>query len=212
MKKLITFILFLACFAASQAQSFEYIITPYGPLFSLDILEISENQRDTTISRKGQLDTASVQAVMYGNVRQAYNRIATLEREIDRLYQERNANLRALNAVDINDYFIFERDRVRRSLNGRWAVVFNGQRYICDVENNNGVLRTAANDNSGLPENTLIGVMVPRSRKFFVVNLDADIEENIGENIDVFSSDADTFMGEDSSGNRLVLRIIQQTN
>jgi hypothetical protein len=108
MKKTTTIILFFALAISLKAQSYEYKITPYGSLFSLDILEISENERDTTITRKGQLDTASVQAQMYSEIRQAYNRIARLEASILETWRLRNAYISALNEVSLNNYFAEE--------------------------------------------------------------------------------------------------------
>lgn len=200
MKKIITSILFLACFAALQAQTFDFVITPYGGLFSLDFIEISENGKDTTITRKGQLDTASVVAVEYSEIRQAYNRIARLEASILETWRLRNAHLSALNEVGLNDYFNFERDRIASEFNGNWVVVIDGTLYRCDIENSTRALRIAANDTSGEVENTLVGALVPRSRLYVTFNPAASFETVVGENVEMYSSDGNTYYGEDSNG------------
>jgi hypothetical protein len=156
MKKTTTIILFFALAISLKAQSYEYKITPYGSLFSLDILEISENERDTTITRKGQLDTASVQAQMYSEIRQAYNRIARLEASILETWRLRNAYISALNEVSLNNYFAEEIENVAPQLNGNWIVAINGNVYRCDIENDTRLLRIAANDISGESENTAV--------------------------------------------------------
>jgi hypothetical protein len=51
-------------------------------------------------------------------------------------------------------------------MNGNWLVRSNGTLYNCTISNNNGVLRTNGNDNSGVPENTLIARLVPRSNLY----------------------------------------------
>jgi len=206
MKKTITIILFFAFAIGIQAQSFEYIIPPYGPLFTLDILEISENEKDTTITRKGQLDTASVQAVMYGNVRQSYNRIARLEASILESVRLRNAYLSALNEAGLNDYFATEISRTASEFNGNWVVVIDGAVYRCDVEGDTRVLRIAANDVSGEVENTAVAGIVPRSRIYILLNPQSAFETVTDENVELFSSDGRNYYGNDSTGKVYRLR------
>lgn len=200
MKKIITSILFLACFAAIQAQTFDFVITPYNGFFSRDFIEVSENGKDTTITRKGQLDTASIVAVEYGEIRQAYNRIARLEASILETWRLRNAHIAALNAVGLNDYFATEIARVAPELDGNWIVVIDGSVYRCDIENASRALRIAANDTSGEAENTVVGALIPRSRLYIDINPTANFETVVGENVTLFSSDGSTYYGQDSNG------------
>lgn len=212
MKKTITIIAFFAVAISLKAQSYEYQITPYGSLFTLDIIEVSDNERDTTITRKGQLDTTSVQAQMYSEIRQAYNRIARLEAAILENLRLRNTYLSALNDVELNDYFNEERDRVATQLNGDWVVRIDQDIYRCDIENNTRALRIAANDTSGESENTLVGALVPRSRLYITFNPQPSFETVTDENIDLFSSDGRNYRGTDSQGNVYFLRFVNQAN
>jgi hypothetical protein len=196
---------------ADVAPPFDSVTIDSLFVYSFSLLTISDNERDTIVEKRGRLSLSAVQALVFNNIRSTYNRIANLERQIDRAFIERNANLRAADEAGVGDYFQFERDRIWRNINGTWVVRFNGVTYKCFIAGN-GRLRIADNDTNGIPPNTLVGVIIPRSHKYFVINLDAAFEVNIGENIELFSSDADTFWGEDSSGNRIVLRFTQQTN
>jgi hypothetical protein len=180
--------------------------------YSFSIITVSPNERDTLVDRSGGLSENSVQQKAYSNVRSAYDRIARLEVQIRELNRLRNVSLSALNPLGLNDYFSFERDRVRKRLNGTWIVIWDGERYLCNIRNDSGALRTSPRDKSGLPPNTLIGRIVPRSAKYFTISLDISLEVVPGENIDIYSADGDTYQGEDTQGTRMILRQATNTN
>jgi hypothetical protein len=212
MKRIIITVILFACFLGLQAQTVEYkvdayyvshttdtldLVEPYDSIqydttftYTLNYIEISDDGKDTTITKKGGRTNAEVIAELESYTEQAFNDAARLQKQaFDRL-GDRTLFLSALNDVGLNEYYANVRTRIRKEMNGNWLVRSNGTLYNCTISNNNGVLRTNGNDNSGVPENTLIARLVPRSNLYMVINF----QPGFGTDTDVVSTDWSNFI------------------
>jgi len=215
MKKTATTISFLFLLLGLTAQSTEYkvdkyyishttdtldIVEPIDSIqfdttfsYTLNIIEVSENEKDTTITRKGQLTKAALQSELYSLTRQAFSRSARLQWSAFQALRNRNVYLAALNEAGINDYYASERTRVRQQLNGVWVIRSGSTVYRTEVSDNNGRLITVSSDTSGEPEGTWIATIVPRSRLF----LSIAFRPGFGTDDEVFSTDGRNYFSSD---------------
>ena len=217
MKKIITLIVFLSCFLGLHGQTVSYevdkyyvshtidtldLVEPYDSIqfdttfsYTLNIIEVSENEKDTTIDRKGQLTKPELQGILYSYLRQVFNQSARLQKSAYDALSKRTVYLSALTQAGINDYYADERSRVRQQLNGTWIIRTGGVTYLTEVSDNNGSMYTVSSDTSGQPEGTLIARIVPPSRLFLSIN----VQPSFGANVEVFSTDGRNYLSSDGS-------------
>lgn len=209
MKNIILLLFFFLPLVLFAQEEYSYEITSEAgdSTFQIDVITTINSTRSTIERTKG-LDTIALQTRQYAEINGAYERIARLEREIEKVQRQRNVLSASLNSLGLNDYITWQRIRNDSTFAGIWVyrdeTGTNNQLYAQLVEDGQTRLRLSS-------DSTLVANIVVLSRNFIRLNWQAGYGD--GDTFTfLYSDNARYYVGETGNGNRIVLRWIREDN